>query len=56
MSLEFCEAVFGLTGTFKAVASETRLAPALVGSSSVQAVTVVAALVGTGCTLILVWN
>lgn len=45
-----------LTRAFKAIASEARLAPALVGSSSVQTVSMVAALVGASCTLIKVWN
>lgn len=45
-----------LTRAFKAIASEARLAPALVGSLSVQTDSVVAALVGAGCTLIIVWN
>lgn len=52
----FCEAVLGLTRAFKAIASEARLAPALVGSQSVQAVSMVAALLGASCTLIMVWN
>lgn len=45
-----------LTRAFKAVAPEARLAAALVGSSSVGTDSVVAALVGAGCTLIKVWN
>lgn len=45
-----------LTGTFKSIPSETRLALAPVGSSRVQAVCVVAALVGACPTLVMVWK
>lgn len=45
-----------LTRAFKAIASEARLAPAPVGSLSVHTDSLVAALVGAGCTLIKVWN
>lgn len=45
-----------LTRAFKAIASEARLAPALVGSRSVQTDSMVAALVGVTYTLIEVWN
>lgn len=45
-----------LTGTFKSIPSEARLALALVGSLSVEAVGVVAASVGLFCTLIMVWK
>lgn len=45
-----------LTGAFKAIASEAGLAPALEGSPSVQTVSMLAALVGATCTLIMVWN
>lgn len=45
-----------LTRTFESIPSEARLALALVGPLSVQAVCVVAALVGVCCTLVMVWK
>lgn len=45
-----------LTRAFKAIASEARLAPALVGSKRVHTESVVAALVCASCTLVKVWN
>lgn len=50
----WCDAVLGLTRALKAVPSESRLAPALVGPPCVQAVRVVAALVRAGRALVVV--